>query len=72
MYFFMDVQELDICDEQVVYVYVSEYKIDIIVNCVVYIVVDKVEDNVEFCDKLNNIVLGYLVWVVQVNGVVMI
>ena len=35
-YFFTDVQELDICDEQAVYAYVSEHKIDIIVNCAAY------------------------------------
>ena len=54
-YFFTDVQELDICDEQAVYAYVSEHKIDIIVNCAAYTAVDKAEDNVELCDKLNNI-----------------
>ena len=40
-YFFTDVQELDICDEQAVYAYVSEHKIDIIVNCAAYTAVDK-------------------------------
>ena len=54
-YFFTDVQELDICDEQAVYAYVSEHKINIIVNCAAYTAVDKAEDNVELCDKLNNI-----------------
>ena len=57
-YFFTDVQELDICDEQAVYAYVSEHKIDIIVNCAAYTAVDKAEDNVELCDKLNNIAPG--------------
>ncbi len=52
-YFFTDVQELDICDEQAVYAYVSEHKIDIIVNCAAYTAVDKAEDNVELCDKRN-------------------
>ena len=40
-YFFTDVQELDICDEQAVYAYVSEHKIDIIVNCAAYTAVDR-------------------------------
>jgi len=52
-YFFTDVQELDICDEQAVYAYVSEHKIDVIVNCAAYTAVDKAEDDAEFCDKLN-------------------
>ena len=71
-YFFTDVQELDICDEQAVYAYVSEHKIDIIVNCAAYTAVDKAEDNVELCDKLNNIAPGYLAGAAQANGAAMI
>ena len=71
-YFFTDVQELDICDEQAVYAYVSEHKIDIIVNCSAYTAVDKAEDNVELCDKLNNIAPGYLARAAQANGAAMI
>lgn len=70
--FFTDVQELDICDEQAVYAYVSEHKIDIIVNCAAYTAVDKAEDNVELCDKLNNIAPGYLARAAQANGAAMI
>ena len=66
------VQELDICDEQAVYAYVSEHKIDIIVNCAAYTAVDKAEDNVELCDKLNNIAPGYLARAAQANGAAMI
>ena len=71
-YFFTDVLELDICDEQAVYAYVSEHKIDIIVNCAAYTAVDKAEDNVELCDKLNNIAPGYLARAAQANGAAMI
>ena len=71
-YFFTDVQELDICDEQAVYAYVSEHKIDTIVNCAAYTAVDKAEDNVELCDKLNNIAPGYLARAAQANGAAMI
>ena len=71
-YFFTDVQELDICDEQAVYAYVSEQKINIIVNCAAYTAVDKAEDNVELCDKLNNIAPGYLARAAQANGAAMI
>ena len=71
-YFFTDVQELDISDEQAVYAYVSEHKIDIIVNCAAYTAVDKAEDNVELCDKLNNIAPGYLARAAQANGAAMI
>lgn len=71
-YFFTDVQELDICDEQAVYAYVSEHKIDIIVNCAAYTAVDKAEDNAELCDKLNNMAPGYLARAAQANGAAMI
>ena len=71
-YFFTDVQELDICDEQAVYAYVTEHKINIIVNCAAYTAVDKAEDNVELCDKLNNIAPGYLARAAQANGAAMI
>ena len=63
---------MDICDEQAVYAYVSEHKIDIIVNCAAYTAVDKAEDNVELCDKLNNIAPGYLARAAQANGAAMI
>ncbi|GAA6242016.1 dTDP-4-dehydrorhamnose reductase [Bacteroides fragilis] len=71
-YFFTDVQELDICDEQAVYAYVSEHKIDVIVNCAAYTAVDKAEDDAEFCDKLNNVAPGYLARAAQANGAAMI
>ena len=71
-YFFTDVQELDICDEQAVYAYVSEHKIDVIVNCAAYTAVDKAEDDAEFCDKLNNVAPGYLALAAQANGAAMI
>ena len=50
----------------------SEHKIDIIVNCAAYTAVDKAEDNVELCDKLNNIAPGYLARAAQANGAAMI
>ena len=45
-YFFTDVSELDICDEEAVMRYVTEHEIDVIVNCAAYTAVDKAEDNV--------------------------
>ena len=52
-YFFTDVQELDICDEQAVRAFVTDNQINVIVNCAAYTAVDKAEDNAELCDKLN-------------------
>ena len=59
-YFFTDVAELDICDKQAVRKFVEEHQIDVIVNCAAYTAVDKAEDNVELCDKLNHLAPGYL------------
>lgn len=74
-YFFTDVVELDICDEQAVEAYVKVHEIDVIVNCAAYTAVDKAEDNVDLCDKLNRLAPGYLAkaiqsrngWLVQVS-----
>ena len=54
-YFFTDVQELDICDEQAIRAFVTDNRVDVIVNCAAYTAVDKAEDNPELCDKLNHI-----------------
>ena len=51
--FFTDVAELDICDEQAVMTFVKENNIHVIVNCAAYTAVDKAEDDIELCTKLN-------------------
>ena len=59
-YFFTDVAELDICDEQAVMEFVQANDIHVIVNCAAYTAVDKAEENVELCTKLNADAVGYL------------
>ena len=59
-YFFTDVQELDICDEQGVRDFVRGHAIDLIVNCAAYTAVDKAEDNPDLCDRLNHLAPVYL------------
>lgn len=71
-YFFTDVQELDICNEQAVMAFVTEHQIDVIVNCAAYTAVDNAEDNRELCDKLNNVAPGYLARAAQSRGAAMI
>lgn len=68
VYFFTDVDSLDICDEQAVIEYVNKHQIDVIVNCAAYTAVDKAEDNEELCNKLNNIAPGYLAKAIQARG----
>lgn len=67
-YYFTDVAELDICDEQAVKRFVDERQIDVIVNCAAYTAVDKAEDNVELCDRLNRLAPGYLAKAVAARG----
>ncbi|MBP1637453.1 MAG: dTDP-4-dehydrorhamnose reductase [Bacteroidetes bacterium] len=52
-YFFTDVQELDICDKIAIRNFIAENKIDAIVNCAAYTSVDKAEDDVAMCYKIN-------------------
>ena len=52
-YFFTDVQELDICDEQAVHGFVKDNRIDVIVNCAAYTAVDKAEEHEELCMRIN-------------------
>ena len=67
-YFFTDVAELDICDEQAVIEFVQANDIHIIVNCAAYTAVDKAEENVELCTKLNADAVGYLAKAAEANG----
>ncbi|WP_321479624.1 dTDP-4-dehydrorhamnose reductase [uncultured Bacteroides sp.] len=71
-YFFTDVQELDICNQQAVDAYVAEKEIDLIVNCAAYTAVDAAEDNKELCDTLNHIAPGYLAMAAQSRKAAMI
>lgn len=71
-YFFTDVQELDICDEQAVHGFVKDNRIDVIVNCAAYTAVDKAEDYQELCDKLNHVAPGYLAAAAEACGAALI
>ena len=66
-YFFTDVAELDICNEQAVFDFVKENNIQVIVNCAAYTAVDKAEENVELCTKLNADAVGYLAKAAEAN-----
>ena len=67
-YFFTDVAELDICDEQAVMGFVQANDIHVIVNCAAYTAVDKAEENVVLCTKLNADAVGYLAKAAEVCG----
>ena len=67
IYFFTDVAELDICNEQAVLDFVRENDIQVIVNCAAYTAVDKAEEDVERCTKLNADAVGYLAKAAEAN-----
>ena len=51
--FFTDVDTLDICDKIRIETFVRSHRIDTIVNCAAYTAVDKAEDEVELCMRIN-------------------
>lgn len=67
-YYNTDVQELDICDQKAVMDYVARHEIDGIVNCAAYTAVDKAEENVPLCTRLNTVAPGYLAAAVEQRG----
>lgn len=67
-YYFTDVAELDICDKEAVWAYVSDKKINLIVNCAAYTAVDKAEEDAELCRRLNEEAPGILARVAQAHG----
>ena len=53
-YIYTDVEELDICDKAALDAFVKAHAVNIIVNCAAYTAVDKAEDDVELCYKINS------------------
>jgi len=52
-YIFTDVAELDICNKAALNRFVVDNVIDAIINCAAYTAVDKAEDDVDLCYKIN-------------------
>ncbi|MDD3405306.1 MAG: dTDP-4-dehydrorhamnose reductase [Sphingobacteriia bacterium] len=50
---FTDVDTLDICDKTALDVFVCEHNPDVLVNCAAYTAVDRAEDDVQLCYKIN-------------------
>jgi len=71
-YYFTDINELDVCDKQEIEEFVSEHKIDVIVNCAAYTDVESAEENEELADKLNHLAPTYLAEVAQKYDVALI
>lgn len=67
-YYFTDVAELDICDERAVRAFISDKKIELVVNCAAYTAVDKAEDDQALCRRLNEEAPGILARAAQIYG----
>jgi dTDP-4-dehydrorhamnose reductase len=52
-FIYTDVDELDICDKSALDSFVKNNAINVIVNCAAYTAVDKAEDDLELCYKIN-------------------
>ncbi len=52
-FIFTDIEELDICNAQEVSALLSDARIDYVVNCAAYTAVDKAEEDVELCYRIN-------------------
>jgi len=59
-FYFTDVDTLDICDKAQVDAFVKSHCIDTIVNCAAYTAVDKAEDEVKICMRINCDAVRYL------------
>jgi len=59
-FFPTDIEELDLCNKDAIDSFICEKNIDYIVNCAAYTAVDKAEDDVELCYKINRDAVGNL------------
>ena len=67
-YFFTDVAELDITNEEAIRDFVQKNEIDCIVNCAAFTAVDKAEESEDLCNLLNNTAPGYLAKAINERG----
>jgi dTDP-4-dehydrorhamnose reductase len=65
---YTDIDELDICDKMALNSFVKENKINFIVNCAAYTAVDKAEDDVALCYKINSEAVRNIGEVASENG----
>lgn len=68
-YIYTDVAELDICDKNTLNNFVKENAVTVIVNCAAYTAVDKAEDDVELCYKINRDAVKNIAEVAKENNV---
>ncbi|SEF90162.1 dTDP-4-dehydrorhamnose reductase [Parabacteroides chinchillae] len=59
-FLFTDVDTLDLCNKEVVCSFVQTHAVDYIVNCAAYTAVDKAEDDIDLCTRINRDAVRYL------------
>jgi len=67
-FIYTDVEELDICDKAALDAFVKAHAVNVIVNCAAYTAVDKAEDDVELCYKINSDAVRNIGEVAAVNN----
>ena len=66
---FKDLPELDICDADVLDVFITDYNINVVINCAAYTAVDKAEEDEVIAEKVNSEgVLNLVNALEKVNG----
>ena len=69
-FLFTDIDALDITDAQAVLSFVSDNKVDYIVNCAAYTAVDKAEDDILSCRKINALAVQNLAKAASINEII--
>jgi len=67
-FIYTDVEDLDICDKVALNAFVKANAVNVIVNCAAYTAVDKAEDDVELCYKINSDAVRNIGEVANQNG----
>ena len=67
-YIYTDIDELDICDKSALEAFVKANAVDVVVNCAAYTAVDKAEDDVDLCYKINRDAVENIGQVASANG----
>ncbi len=68
-FIFKDLPDLNICNAELINTFITEKKINVVINCAAYTAVDKAEENFEIAEKVNSLGVQNLVYALEiVNG----
>ena len=69
---FTDSSVLDVADRGSVFAYLDTHATDVIVNCAAYTAVDRAEDDVEACRRVNALAPSYLAEAAEAHGAALV